>query len=289
MKLRLPPQLRIIVIPSDDTPTREYSLRRGLLLGLGALLLSLAALTIAVLASYGSLSARLRAAEAGARGAAAAADQARIEALSRELEQMRALQEKLLTMLGVEPPADDGAADGSAHGAAAGGAGAAPLLEAAGETVAPAPAGPPGEPLAQGARLIMTPPPDLWPVAGRVTRGFLATGEGRTPPHEGIDLAAEAETPIRSAGKGRVIKVGQDAALGNYVEIAHGFGYVTVYGHCSRVIAREGDRVDRGQVIAHLGATGQATAPHLHFEVWKDGVAVDPRQVIPGDPGRGGK
>lgn len=280
MTLRLPPRLRIVVASSDQTPAREYVLGRPLLVGLVVTVVLLAALVVQILASYASLAARLRQAEAAPQEMTAGQAAARIEELSGELERMRALQEKLLTMLGVEVPPDSGGRGQIGAGGSADSAGAAVAGVGARSR-----AGPPRGTLDEASRLIITPPPDRWPIVGHVTREFAADEAGGGG-HEGIDLVAELDTPIRAAGKGRVVKVGEDPFLGNYVEIAHGFGYVTVYGHCSRVTAREGDRVDSGQVVAFLGGTGQVTAPHLHFEVWKGGVAVNPRLVIPGDPRR---
>ena len=269
MSPRIPRQTRILLIPGDERRSREYVIGRGMVVGLAVLLVLLAALLVLVLVSSMRLSREAREAaqlrrdlrEAGERVAA-------VRLLERELEQMRAFQERLLIMLGVEPT---GVADGDTlawrEGEGAGVAQPAPL-----ERLAPR---------------IMTPPPDLWPVGGFVTQEFR---EGDAPrgilPHHGIDLVAAQETPLRAAGKGRVVVAGEDDFLGNFVEIQHGFGYVTVYGHCSRLAVRVGDRVDRGQVIGYLGATGEASAPHLHFEIWKDGVAVDPRDVLPGEPPR---
>ena len=179
-----------------------------------------------------------------------------------ELEEMRGLQERLLTMLGVSQvmTASDDSMSGGVDDVRA------RLGEAAG--------------------VIMTPPPDVWPVEGYVTdeyeAGNIANG---VMPHYGIDLVAPVDSPVRSSGRGIVQNVGWDDDLGNYVEIRHGFGYVTIYGHCSRLFVQAGDRVDAGQEIAALGGTGRASAPHLHFEIWRDGEAVDPRIVIPGDPG----
>ena len=104
--------------------------------------------------------------------------------------------------------------------------------------------------------------------------------------HPGLDIASATDTPITAAAAGRVVRAGEDPYLGNYVEIEHGFGYLTVYGHCSRLAVGRGDEVETGQIIAYMGDTGQATATHLHFEVWRQGEAVDPRSVINGDPPR---
>ncbi len=94
--------------------------------------------------------------------------------------------------------------------------------------------------------------------------------------HEGIDLVADYGTPIYAPGDGTVSYVGPRGGYGNAIEIDHGFGYSTVYGHLSKPMVREGQKVKRGQVIALSGNSGLSTGPHLHYEVIKNGVHVDP-------------
>lgn len=294
MPLRLPPQTRVILIPSDDRRTREYVIGRGLLITLLALAATLAALLVVALITWSVLATRAAQVPSLQKRLAEASEQvAQVRALTRELEQMRGVQRQVYSLLGVAEPAAlaappaAGAPGADAPGAPGGDAAAA---GEPGGGSASSGAGKPGPGLAgDSLGLIALPPPDLWPIKGRATREFAAEGESRGAPggaHEGIDLVAAVDTPIKAAGKGVVTRAGWDPFLGNYVEIAHGLGYVTVYGHCSRLAVREGDRVDRGQAIAFLGGTGQATAPHLHFEVWKNGAALDPRLVMTGDPAR---
>ncbi len=271
MSLRVPKTTRIILIPEDDRSSREYTISRRMVIFLCALILVLTAVVIFVLVTYSSLAGEVgQAADLRRELAGANARLATVTELERELERMRSLQERLLTMLGVQLPS-----------------------VAAGDTLAYWPEGEAPDDgdtaglLERAAALVLTPPPDLWPAGGFVTREFRAGDPIRgVLPHQGIDIAAPEEMPIVAAGKGRIMRAGWDEYLGNFVEIQHGFGYVTVYGHCSRHAVREGDRVDRGQVIGYLGRTGEASAPHLHFEVWKEGEAIDPRKVIPGDPPR---
>jgi murein DD-endopeptidase MepM/ murein hydrolase activator NlpD len=92
--------------------------------------------------------------------------------------------------------------------------------------------------------------------------------------HRGVDYAAPVGTPVRAAGEGRVRYVGSQGGLGNAVELEHGSGVVTVYGHLSRFASklRRGQRVELGQVIGFVGATGLATGPHLHYEYRVRGV-----------------
>ena len=123
--------------------------------------------------------------------------------------------------------------------------------------------------------------PSLWPLKGYVTREFYTTGgEKSAQYHPGMDIAASRNTPVRTSAEGVVVSSGWDDTYGYRVVIDHGFGIYTLYGHNNRNLAKEGDRVARGQTIAFLGSTGKSTAPHLHFEVRKNGVAVNPRNFL---------
>jgi murein DD-endopeptidase MepM/ murein hydrolase activator NlpD len=121
--------------------------------------------------------------------------------------------------------------------------------------------------------------PAAWPLTQRgfVTREHL----GRIPgQHPGIDIAVAEGSYVRAAGHGVVTLAGEDSVYGKFVRIQHSQGYETVYGHAAELFVVTNDEVDRHQVIALSGNTGTSTAPHLHFEVWKDGEAIDPRVLI---------
>ena len=94
---------------------------------------------------------------------------------------------------------------------------------------------------------------------------------GRGAPHEGIDFAAPIGTPILAAAGGIVITAEVHPQYGRMVEVDHGNGLVTRYAHASRLIAKVGELVKRGQKIAEVGSTGYSTGPHLHFELKIDG------------------
>lgn len=96
--------------------------------------------------------------------------------------------------------------------------------------------------------------------------------------HYGMDFAADIGSPIYSTGDG-VISVVQSrkTGYGNHIEIEHGFGYATLYGHMSKFNVRRGQRVKRGDVIGFVGSTGTSSGPHLHYEVHKNGAKIDPR------------
>ncbi len=99
--------------------------------------------------------------------------------------------------------------------------------------------------------------------------------------HQGVDYAAPSGTPVRAAGDGRVRFCGRRGGYGNLVELDHGGGIVTVYGHLSRFAppTRVGARVQQGQTIAYVGMTGLATGPHLHYEYRLNGRYLDPQHV----------
>ena len=94
--------------------------------------------------------------------------------------------------------------------------------------------------------------------------------------HDGIDIASFKGTDIFAVLDGTVTEAGYDGVRGNYLLLDHGDGLETLYAHCQELFAEEGDTVEQGQVIAKVGSTGQSTGPHLHFEVWQDGVPQDP-------------
>lgn len=99
---------------------------------------------------------------------------------------------------------------------------------------------------------------------------------GKLARHEGLDFSDRIGAPIRAAESGIVILARTSTDYGNEVEIDHGNDLVTRYGHCSKLLVKEGDMVKRGQEIAEVGSTGRSTGPHVHFEVRKNGVAVNP-------------
>jgi murein DD-endopeptidase MepM/ murein hydrolase activator NlpD len=108
--------------------------------------------------------------------------------------------------------------------------------------------------------------------------------------HLGVDYAAPTGTPVRVVGEGVVDFAGWQNGYGNVVHVRHGGDRVTVYAHLSRIDVRKGQRVDQGQHIGAVGATGWATGPHLHFEFRVGGVHQDPLKIakasesVPLDP-----
>jgi murein DD-endopeptidase MepM/ murein hydrolase activator NlpD len=120
------------------------------------------------------------------------------------------------------------------------------------------------------------------------TPGGVSSGFGmRTHPidgvqkfHTGIDLRGKEGTPILAAESGVVRSAGTRGGYGNAVEIDHGNGVSTLYGHASELGVKPGDHVEKGQQIGEVGMTGHATGPHLHFEVRVEGKPVDPKGAL---------
>lgn len=103
---------------------------------------------------------------------------------------------------------------------------------------------------------------------------------GRGAMHEGVDFAAPVGTPILAAAGGIVITAEAHPQYGNMVELDHGNGLVTRYAHASRLTAKVGELVKRGQKVAEVGSTGHSTGPHLHFEVREHGIAKNPSNFL---------
>lgn len=125
--------------------------------------------------------------------------------------------------------------------------------------------------------------PSIWPTRGWVTSGFgyrKSPFTGLPEKHEGLDIAARLGSEVRATADGKVIRAGRDNGYGNLVEIDHGYGVLSRYGHNSKNLVTVGDKVKRGQVIALIGSTGRSTGPHVHYEIVVNGIPVSPRNYI---------
>jgi len=103
---------------------------------------------------------------------------------------------------------------------------------------------------------------------------------GKKAWHDGVDFAGREGSPIRAVASGVVSHAGKRWGYGRLVEITHGNGYVTRYGHNAAIVVEEGELVHRGDQLAEMGSTGRSTGPHVHFEVLKDGEAINPWQFV---------
>jgi murein DD-endopeptidase MepM/ murein hydrolase activator NlpD len=131
------------------------------------------------------------------------------------------------------------------------------------------------------SRLAVT--PSIWPTSGEVTSRFgwrnSPFGNGGDY-HPGIDIANSVGTPIVATADGEVVQSEWYGGYGNMVQISHGNGISTIYGHNSRLLVHVGQSVKKGQVIAYLGNTGASTGPHCHYEIRINGTAVNPANFL---------
>ena len=156
----------------------------------------------------------------------------------------------------------DGAKSGADDGAEDGGSARAGWFDANGQTERRATSG--------------------MPVAGRITSSFglrMHSLLGFARMHKGLDIGAPYGAPIHAMTDGIVTFAGRTGGYGNFVKLVHGGGIASGYGHMSRIAVASGTRVRQGQVIGYIGSTGMSTGPHLHWEVWKNGTAINPRSV----------
>jgi murein DD-endopeptidase MepM/ murein hydrolase activator NlpD len=127
--------------------------------------------------------------------------------------------------------------------------------------------------------------PDMWPIMGPINSTFgeredpiLGGGSGEF--HKGVDIGSPEGTPVHAPAGGRVTKAGMGNGYGREIEIDHGNGIVTVYGHLSGYNVVAGESVVKGQVIGFVGHSGRTTGTHLHYEVQVRGTAVNPHRYL---------
>lgn len=123
----------------------------------------------------------------------------------------------------------------------------------------------------------------LSPVMAVLTSGFGWREhpiEGGEKFHYGVDLAAETGTPIGAFAEGTVDYIGESDVYGLYLQLRHDNGITSFYAHCSKLCVQQGQKVAEGEKVAEVGATGEVTGPHLHFELKKDGVRLNPAYYI---------
>jgi len=171
----------------------------------------------------------------------------------------------------VAPPAEFGARKAQARARGESGGGSSGAASAAGGASSAASAPDP-------ARTPAGPPPEfVWPADGEVVREFRGDGNGK----KGIAIAGEAGDPVRSAAAGRVVYAGSGLiGYGRLIIVKHDRDYLSAYAHNRRLLAAEGDRVEKGDEIAEMGDTG-ADRVMLHFEIREGGQPVDPRGHLP--------
>jgi murein DD-endopeptidase MepM/ murein hydrolase activator NlpD len=278
----------VFISGTDSRQTRTFSASLWKLIGIfGSAIVVLAALVTAAIV-YTPIGSRLPIANPRLEneyGRQIQDIQERMGVLFDQLNTLRAYNIRLRKALGEQlSPVDSGLiASGKVDTSAPAGSaraperGEAPLIGAAGsgDRMGDGPDG--GMTASQGGPIAMATDgggdgreifPLSQPTVGFVTREFLPGDY-----HYGMDFAAKEGTPVLAAAPGFVIFAGWTAGDGNMLMISHARGFVTVYKHNKSLLKSVGDAVRRGEMVASVGNTGRSTAPHLHFEVWKDGIA----------------
>jgi murein DD-endopeptidase MepM/ murein hydrolase activator NlpD len=264
----MPKEFSVIIVPHDNRTTWNFRVSYRWLYALGVFVAVGLLVGIVVVFTYGRVAGvAQKAAVVNRENAKLRSQLAEVDSLRIQLIELRALGLQMKHMLGVPLSPADSALVASLspvartqsipHDEEEGGVG-------------------PGE-----QQLMLQAMPSIWPVKGFVTKEFTVTGGEKNPLyHPGMDIAAERETPVLVVADGIVEMSGFDETYGWMVEVDHGYGVRTVYGHNARNLVKTGDRVTRGTTIAFVGSTGKSTAPHLHFEVRENGVPVDPRKYL---------
>jgi murein DD-endopeptidase MepM/ murein hydrolase activator NlpD len=126
-----------------------------------------------------------------------------------------------------------------------------------------------------------------WPVAAPITSPYGLRFLGLRPEvHRGVDLAVPVGTPVAAMKDGRVEFAGEMRGYGTVVILRHGASVRSIYGHLSQLLVKQGEEVKGGQIIAHSGQSGNASGPHLHFEIVRWGHGEDPVDLLGGAPHR---
>jgi murein DD-endopeptidase MepM/ murein hydrolase activator NlpD len=125
--------------------------------------------------------------------------------------------------------------------------------------------------------------PSIWPTRGWVSSGFgyrISPFTNEKEFHKGIDISTRMKTPIIAPADGVIATTGKDHGMGKMLTINHGYGVKTRYGHLSKILVKNGQYVKRGENIGLVGNTGRSTGPHLHYEVYLNGLPVNPFRYI---------
>ena len=228
----------------------SYTALRWLLAGAGVLVLTVAILIV----GYGKIYWRAGQYELmRKRQTAMEAEFAKLQQFRTELSKIRTTESRVRQMLGVPKQPDTLSVAAVAQGSG----NVAPAGNDSGRRSAARDAG--------SQRLT----PNLMP-----TRGWISSGINAE--HRGVDIAAGLDQPVLATADGMVAFAGWDSYYGNKVEIRHGERFITIYGHCAKIMVKQGQLVRKGQVIALVGSSGKSTGPHLHYEMLVGGKVIDP-------------
>lgn len=251
--------LTVLVVPHDERNVRRLRLSYRWLKLFGGAAVVLAILGVVAVFTYGRVATRAtRAAMLERENDRLEAENEKVEAIAENLARTEAAYQRIRRMAGLaedevgrvgpgEPEAEPRALDLAATRASTPG-----TLEGPGI-------------------------PGGWPLS---IKGFVTEGYDGPEGHPGIDIATEVNTPVVATADGTVVRAGTDPVYGEYVLVGHEEGFETMYGHNALLLVERGDRVERGETIAYSGNSGRSTAPHLHYEVRRQGQAVDPTPYL---------
>jgi murein DD-endopeptidase MepM/ murein hydrolase activator NlpD len=260
--------LSIIVVPHDQAKTRTYNVSHRMLTSLFVLTMLFLAVLLFFMATYGKLLFRAdEVTHLENENKKLRLQNAQVDSLKFELLQMQALSIQIKRMFGLDLSQADSLLVAELSAVTKSSAIISEELQIAADE----------EEQKRQLRAV----PTMWPVEGYVTNEFYTTGGQKSDKyHPGIDIAAAQDTPVKACADGVVVTSGWDETYGMIVVIDHGFDIYTLYGHNSRNGVKVGDRVARGQTVAFVGTSGKSSAPHLHFEVRKKGLPVNPREYL---------
>lgn len=247
----------LLVVPDDERAVRRFrlSIRRLEAVALAAGIVVV--LALAAIVTYGRVSARAaRAVRLEQENTRLAAENAKVERLAANLERTERTYRQIRTLAGlpiVGPEAERAAG-----------------VLLAGNDLA-------GEP-APEPRSTSKGEPAGWPLA---LKGFVTAGYGGAGGHSGVDIAVPTDTPVLATAAGVVRQTGYDDVLGSFVVLSHGGGFETMYAHNGHLLVERGESMERGASIATSGNSGRSTAPHLHYEVRRGGLPIDPEPYLP--------
>jgi murein DD-endopeptidase MepM/ murein hydrolase activator NlpD len=290
----------VLVLPDATTPARKFHISQGALAALAAGAAGLILVGAFVCAQYVALHVRLLEWKQLRQAAYAQAGLAeRVAQLEAELGKLRALDQRVRTVVGLDqpaappPPLAQGGADTVSRNA---------LLDALKQRTGRFGEWAHRDLTALGQEItsrerslrelkayleekaaLLAATPTILPVKGLVTAGYgyrKSPFTGGREFHEGLDIAAPYGTPILATADGVVTFAGPLAAYGNVVFLDHGRGFATFYGHNATNRVREGQRVHRGDVVAYIGTTGRTTGPHVHYELHINGSISNPLKYV---------
>lgn len=249
-------RLTVIVVPHGDLETRTYEISYGRLRFYLLMFIAVAIAVALVLALWFPIAAQAGRVPALVReNERLHAERAQVTELARTLAEVEAQYERVRQLLGADAPSGDGQ----------------PLLP----PLRPKPdttGSETGDDAAMIDGVIQQ-----WPLE---SRGFITRRVSDGADHPGVDIAVSRGSLIRAAGAGVVRIAGVDDVYGYYVVLDHGDGIQSLYGHADTLLVDAGARVAAGQPVARVGTSGRSSAPHLHFEVRRDGRPVDPLRFV---------